>query len=118
MSVHAAALIDPKKPLDVQYREQMLLIEDIEGADRLNDRQRVKRDQHYAVQRELLREISRMAREQLRLTWTMTFDHPDQKMRELHEQVHATLAKIDSVWLAKKCKAAGDAMPDSEGRAA
>lgn len=114
MSAAAAAMIDGAKPLDVQFREATAKIEEIEGADRLTQRQTQARNQQYAIQRELLRQISRAGVERLRVVWTMTLSHTDADMARMHEEVEQTLARIDSVWLAKRLKAAGS----SEGRAA
>lgn len=116
MSTAAAAMIDSSKPLDVQFREAASVIEEIQGADRLTQRQQVARNKQYAIQRELLRSISRAGVERLRVVWTMTLDHADPDIARMHCEVQETLAKIDSVWLAKRLKALGDTKP--EGRAA
>jgi small-conductance mechanosensitive channel len=107
MSTAAAAMIDGAKPLDVQYGDATAKIEDLEGADRLTQRQAQSRNQQYAIQRELLRQIATHSRESLRVVWSMTLDHPDDNMRRMHKQVQETLSKIDSVWLSKKLAAAG-----------
>lgn len=116
MSTAAAAMIDEAKPLDVQFREATAKIEDIEGADKLTQRQTQARNQQYAIQRELLRQISRASVERLRVVWTVTLDHADADVARMHCEVQETLAKIDSVWLAKRLKALGDQA--TEGRAA